>query len=87
LEERETRSLQARALEQVREHVRLSHEVTDDAMQALFAASITLSSLESLAPDLPLEVIAQLHETNQALSPIMQQLYAHQAKRPPSPFK
>ena len=84
LEERETRELQAIALAQARENARISHEVTDDALQALFAASVILSSLETRAPDLPPDVIAQLQETNRALTPIMQQLYAHQAKRPNS---
>lgn len=84
LEERETRELQAVALAQAWEHARVSHEVTDDALQALFAASVILSSLETRVPDLPPDVITQLRETNRALTPIMQQLYAHQAKHPRS---
>ena len=82
LEERETSELQAIALDQARELARISHEVTDDALQALFAASVILSSLESQVPDLPPEVVDRLRETNRALNPIMQQLYAHQAKKP-----
>jgi signal transduction histidine kinase len=84
LEERETSELQARALAQAHEFARVGHEVTDDALQALFAASVTLSSLESRYPDLPTEIIAQVHETNRALSPIMQKLYAYQARRLPT---
>lgn len=87
LDARATSELQARALERAYEHARLSHEVTDDALQALFAASVTLSSLENRVPDLPNEVVDQLRQTNRALHPIMQQLYAHQARQPLSAKK
>jgi signal transduction histidine kinase len=83
LEEKETSELQALVLAQAREHARISHEVTDDALQAIFAASVMLNSLESSVPNLPPEVIAQLRQTNRAMDPIMQQLYAHQAKQNP----
>jgi signal transduction histidine kinase len=84
LEEREINDVQAQVLAQALEHARISHEVTDDALQAIFAASVILSSLENRLPDLPAEVSTQLRETNQALDPILKQLYAHQAKRPAS---
>jgi signal transduction histidine kinase len=83
LEEKETSELQALVLAQAREHARISREVTDDALQAIFAASVTLNSLESRVPDLPPEVIEQLRQTNRAMDPILQQLYAHQAKQNP----
>jgi signal transduction histidine kinase len=81
LEEKETSELQALVLAQARENARISREVTDDALQAIFAASVMLNSLESRVPDLPPEVIDQLRQTNRAMDPIMQQLYAHQAKQ------
>jgi signal transduction histidine kinase len=83
LEERETSELQALVLAQAREHARISREVTDDALQAIFAASVMLNSLESRVPDLPPEVIDQLRQANRAMDPILQQLYAHQAKQIP----
>lgn len=82
IEERETSDLQAQVLEQVKEHARISHEVTDDALQAIFASSVFLSTLEAKIPDLPPDIAAQARDTKRALEPVMRQLYEHQAKRP-----
>jgi signal transduction histidine kinase len=82
LEERETSDLQAQVLEQVKEHARISHEVTDDALQAIFASSVFLSTLEAKIPDLPPDIAEQAKNTKRALEPVMRQLYEHQAKRP-----
>ena len=77
LEERETNELQAQALAQARERARLNHKLSDDALQALFAASALIASLESRLPDLSPQAAAQLHEAKQALDQAIQQLRAY----------
>ena len=77
LQERETTELQALALAQARERVRISRELSDDALQILFAASTLLATLKTAAPDLPPETAAALRETEQALSNAIQQLRDH----------
>ncbi|MBI4768852.1 MAG: hypothetical protein HY784_00175 [Chloroflexi bacterium] len=51
LEERETSELQAQVLAQARERAKISHQLSDDALQTLFAASALLTSLESSLPE------------------------------------
>ena len=77
LEERETTELQALVLAQARERVRISRELSDDALQILFAASTLLATLKTAVPDLPPETAAALRETEHALSNAIQQLRDH----------
>ncbi len=77
LEERETNELQAQALAQARERARLNHKLSDDALQALFAASALIASLESRLPDPSPQAAAQLREAKQALDQAIQQLRAY----------
>jgi signal transduction histidine kinase len=77
LEERETTELQAQVLARAREDAKNHHRLSDDTLQALFAASLRLSTLEAALPDLPPEAAAQLHETQAALTQAIQQLRAH----------
>jgi hypothetical protein len=67
LEERETNELQSRVLAQAREQAKAHDKLSDDALQALFAATILLSSLETTMPELSPETVAQLRGTRQAL--------------------
>src|SRR5574341_759052 len=67
LDERETSDFQSRVLAKAREQAKVSDKMSDDALQALFAATILLSSLETALPELPPETVAQLRETRQAL--------------------
>lgn len=83
LEERETSELQAQVLELAREHARINHKLSDDALQALFAASALIVSLESRLPDNSPEVAAQLHDAQKALDQIIQELRAHLLVGPP----
>lgn len=67
LEEKETSDLQALILEQAHMRARESYAATDEAIQALFAASVLLASLEAKNKDFTPEEIATLHSTRQAL--------------------
>jgi len=77
LEERETSELQARVLAQAREHAQVSRELSDDALQTLFAASMLLASLKSTLPDLPPEAASALREMQQSLDRVIRQLSDH----------
>ena len=77
LQERETTELQALVLAHARERVHIGRELSDDALQILFAASTLLASLKTGAPDLPPETAAALRETEHALSNAVQQLRDH----------
>lgn len=77
LEERETNELQAQALALARERARLNRKLSDDAVQALFAASALIASLESRLPDLSPDAAAQLHQAKQSLDQAIQQLRAY----------
>ena len=83
LEERETSELQAKVLAQAREHVRVSRQLNDDALQTLFAASLLLDTIESGARDLPPGVAVQLQAAARALDRAIQQLHAELLKQPP----
>lgn len=82
LEERETTELQALVLAHARERVRISRELSDDALQILFAASTLLATLKTATPDLSPETAAALRETEQALSHAIQQLRDHLQAQP-----
>lgn len=83
LEERETSELQAQVLAQAREQARLSHKLSDDTLQALFATSVLLAALESNA-EFPPEAAVQLQEAQRALNHAIQQLQAHLLSAPSS---
>ncbi len=75
LEERETSDLQSKALYQARAQVERSHDLTDDALQTLFATSLVLDSLTSGLPESSPEA-AHFHEAQQAVNRAIEQLYA-----------
>jgi signal transduction histidine kinase len=77
LEERETSDLQAQVLAQAREQAKINHKLSDDTLQALFATSILLSSLEANRSRFPPEAVDQLHEAQRALNLAIGQLQAH----------
>jgi hypothetical protein len=67
LEERETSELQAQILEQTNALAKEHQAATDDALQALFAASLILESLQARQLDLNSEEARSLRETRRAL--------------------
>ena len=77
LEEKETSDVQAQVLAQAREYARTSRELSDDALQTLFAASMLLASLKSAVPDLPPEAASSLLEIEQSLDLAIQKLRNH----------
>jgi cytochrome b len=78
LEERETSDLQSRALRQARAQMQRSHDLTDDALQTLFATSIVLDNLTGRMPEITPETAAHFQEARQAVSHAIEQLYATQ---------
>ena len=83
LEERETSELQARLLAHTREQARVSRELSDQALQTLFAASVLLATLKSSLTDLPLDKTAALQQTEQALDRAIQQIRIHLENQSP----
>ena len=84
LEEKETSDLQARVLAQAYEHVRISRKLSDDALQALFAASMLLASLKSSLPDPLPETASNLLAVQQSLDGAIRRLRDHLQTWPPS---
>ncbi|MBF8282409.1 MAG: hypothetical protein HW378_1324 [Anaerolineales bacterium] len=82
LEERETSDLQAQVLARARAQARLHRQLSDDTLQALFAMSLRLTTLESNWPDLPPEAAAQLRETQAALNEAIQRLHTRLMNEP-----
>jgi signal transduction histidine kinase len=84
LEERETSELQARLLAHTRELARISHALSDDALQTLFGASVMLATLKASLTDLPPGTAAALQQTEAALERAIQQIRDH-LENPPLP--
>ena len=76
LEERETSELQAQILAQAREQLQISHDLTDSALQTLFAASTVIASLKQDASLRP-ESAAALTETEKAIDTAINNLRSH----------
>ena len=74
LEERETSDLQAQILELARKQVKGSQAATEDALQALFAASVFLKSLEAKRIELTIEDAQLLRQTQFALNATIKKL-------------
>lgn len=77
LDERDTSELQAQVLAQARESERIGRELSDEALQTLFAASALLASLKSTLPEVRTETAGALHETEEALDRAIQKLRDH----------
>jgi signal transduction histidine kinase len=76
IEERETTAAQSLALAQARERAQLQHDLTDDTLQTLFAASAMLAALEGHAADLPANALTHIQTTHAALETAIQKQYA-----------
>ena len=77
IDEREISELQAQLLAHTREQARISHELSDKALQTLFAASILLSALQSSLGDLTPEEASTLLKSQEALNSAIQQIRDH----------
>lgn len=77
LEERETSELQARLLRQARERAQASTDLSDDALQTLFAASVLISSLKSGNAELSTETKSDLTRTEEALKRAIKHIRDH----------
>jgi hypothetical protein len=80
LEERETSELQSQALHQARAQVQRSHDLTDDALQTLFATSVVLDNLTDGLSDLTPKTATHFHAARQAVTHAIEQLYATKEK-------
>jgi len=78
LEERETSALQSQALHRARAQVQRNHDLTDDALQTMFATSLVLDTLTDSLPHVSPEAAARFHEAEQAVNGAIEQLYAIQ---------
>jgi signal transduction histidine kinase len=74
MEERETSELQAKILQNARQSVDASRELSDNALQSLYAASVYLSSLKFSQKDLPVEAKETIGETERVLGVAMHDL-------------
>lgn len=86
-EERETSELQAKLLEETRKRLSISHGLSDEALQTLYAISILLDSLKTSLPEVTPEAASMLHETEQALEAAMLKIRNHlqtSGKTPPT---
>ena len=81
LEERETSALQSQALGRARAQAQRHHDLTDDALQTLFATSLILNNLAGGLPDLSPEAAGQFREAEQAVNRAIEQLYAKQKQK------
>jgi len=77
LEERETSELQAQLLNQAKLRHQISCEISDDALQTLFAASVLLASLRDALPEVSPETTSTLIKTEQAMARAIRQLREH----------
>ncbi|MBE0409719.1 MAG: hypothetical protein IBX69_08305 [Anaerolineales bacterium] len=77
MEERETSELQSKVLEEARQRVNASRQLSDDALQSLYAASVYLSSLKLSDNELPTEARKTINETERVLGVAMRDLRQH----------
>ena len=77
IEEREISDLQSQLLTHTRQQARLSLELSDNALQTLFAASILLSALQSSMSNLSPEETSTLFHTQEALNSAIKQIRDH----------
>lgn len=77
IDEKETSELQAQILAETRDNLLLSRELSDDALQTLYAVSIVLTSLESTLCDTSPESARVLQETEEAVEGSMSRLREH----------
>jgi hypothetical protein len=80
LEEKETSDLQALILEQAQVRAQETYAATDEALQALFAASVLLASLEARNKDFTPQEVDTLHQTRRALDQHIEHLRARLPK-------
>lgn len=82
IDERQTSELQARVLEEARADAHQTRMLSDNALQAMFAASMQLASLRTQVPDLPPEATRALDEANHALQRAVYPLRSFLEKQP-----
>ena len=78
LEERETSEAQSEALHRARALAQHNHELTDDALQTLYATSLMLDTLARDLPNLSPEATAHYRGAEQAVNRAIEELYANQ---------
>jgi hypothetical protein len=77
LEERETSDLQAQILARAREDAKNSRRLSDEALQALFAAGVLIRSLESSHARLDPESASRLEDAERTLHQAIERLRTH----------
>ena len=81
LEERETSEAQSEALHRARALAQYNHDLTDDALQTLFATSLMLDTLARDLPNLSPEAEAHYRAAEQAVNRAIEELYANHKQK------
>ena len=84
IEERETSELQSQILAETRENLNLNRQLSDDALQTLYAVSVLLVSLKSAMPEISPDKAHSLQKAEAALEGSMTRLREHLQALPPS---
>jgi hypothetical protein len=77
LDERDTSDWQAQLLDTAHANSRLSRQLNDEALQAIFSASLVIEALTALNPDLPPELRDQADGATRALGDVNRRLHAY----------
>lgn len=77
LDERDTSDWQAQLLVSTRVNLKISRQLNDEALQAIFSAGLVLDSLRDFNPELPPELKQQAEGATIALRDVNRRLYAH----------
>ena len=77
LEEKETADLQATVLAKARADADASRQLSDDAVQVLFASGTLLELIKEACPNLPEETAVQMTAMEQSLDQAIQRLRSH----------
>jgi hypothetical protein len=77
LDERDTSDWQAQLLDTARASSRLSRQLNDEALQAIFSASLVIEALRAFNPDLPPELADQADGATRAISDVNRRLRAY----------
>jgi hypothetical protein len=77
LDERDTSDWQAQLLASTRVSLKLSRQLNDEALQAIFSAGLVIDALRDFNPELPPELREQAEGATLALRDLNCRLYAH----------
>jgi hypothetical protein len=77
LDEKDTSDLQAQLLTRANDHVNRGRQISDDALQALFATGVLIAHFKSRRSEFPPDTAIQIEVTEQALDNAIERLRSH----------